>query len=371
MGGHNLSQREGIFGFQSAVKPVIFKRIMRNILSPILTVWLAVAMLATSLSAEVVVENGQVKRGKFKLKDGTEISGEVTGPNGLGVLFRYDEGEQKGRFSRRYKWEEFSQDTLKEFLQDNRVKNFVGVLIEIKPEDLSALQDEALPERKARPPLELKPVPKAVREHGDATFFGAIFSGTGLLLALVMYGANLFAAYEIAYFRNYHFAIVCGVAAVVPLIGPTVFLCLPTRSKHAEVEDTGPLPGDTADVMAAGTEGEEEEAEAAPVYVEPVPAVAQIPATQVFKRGEVAINRRFIETKFAPFFRVILGDNEKDLRLVIKSSKGEFVGNRVSKVTQTDLSLQITNDAGASVEETFPITDIFEIQIRHKDAPAQ
>ncbi len=370
MGGDNLSHREGIFGFQSALRLVIFNQIMRNTLSPILTVLLAVMMLVSSLSAAVVVENGQVKRGKFKLKDGTEISGEVTGPNGLGVVFRYDEGDLKGKFSPRYKWEQFSQETLKEFLQDNRVKNFVGVLIEIKTEDLSAMQDEALPERKARPPLELKPVPKAVREHGDATFFGAIFSGTGLLLALAMYGANLFAAYEIAYFRNYHFAIVCGVAAVVPLIGPTVFLCLPTRSKHAEVEDTGPQPGDTADVMAAGDEGEAE-AEAAPVYAEPVPAVAQIPATQVFKRGEVAINRRFIETKFAPFFRVIIGDNEKDLRLVIKSSKGEFVGNRVSKVTQTDMSLQITNDAGASIEETFPISDIFEIQIRHKDAPEQ
>jgi hypothetical protein len=287
----------------------------------------------------------------------------------LGVLFRYDEGEQKGKFSRRYKWEEFSQETLKEFLQDNRVKNFVQVLIEIKTEDLTAMQDEAMPERKARPPMELKPVPKAVREHTDASVFGALFSGTGLLLALLMYAANLFAAYEIAYFRNYHFAIVCGVAAVAPLIGPTVFLCLPTRSKHAEVEDTGPQPGDTADVMAAGHEAEVEEE--APVEAEPLPVVAQIPATQVFKRGEVAINRRFIETKFAPFFRVIIGDNEKDLRLVIKSSKGEFVGNRVSKVTQTDLSLQITNDAGASIEETFPITDIFEIQIRHKDAPVQ
>jgi hypothetical protein len=366
--GRNLSHPEGIFGFQSAMRFTNIYRIMRNILSPFLTVLLAVGMLVSSLSAEVVVENGQIKKGKFKLKDGTTISGEVIGPRGDGVAFRYDEGEAKGRFSARYKWEEFTQDTLKEFLQDSRVKKFVELLIEIKTEDLTAMQEEAIPVRAPRPPLELKPVPLAVREFSGASVFGALSSGSGLLLLLAIYGANLFAAYEIAYFRNYHFALVCGVAAVAPLVGPLIFVCLPTRSKHAVVEYTGPESGDSSDIEE---EEEEEVMEAAPVYVEPVEVVAQIPATQVFRRGEVAINRRFIETKFAPFFRVIIGDAEKDLRLVVKSSKGEFIGNRVSKVTQTDMSLQITNEAGASVEETFPITDIFEIQVRHKDAPPQ
>lgn len=344
---------------------------MRKIFSPVFSFMLAVGLLVSTLSAEVVVENNQVKRGKFTLKDGTVISGEVIGPNGLGVAFRYDEGDSKGRFSQRYKWEEFSQDSLKEFMQDSRVKNYVGVLIEIKPEDLSAMQDESLPERKPRPPLELKPVPDMGREFAGAGLMGALTSGTGLLLLLAIYAANLYAGFEVAHFRNYHFAIVCGVAAVAPVVGPAVFLCLPTRTAHAAVEDTGPLPGDTAEVMNAPDEEEAAVAEAAPAYVEPVAVVPQIPATLAFKRGEVAINRRFIETKFAPFFRVILGDAEKDLRLVVKSSKGEFIGNRISKVTQTDLTLQITNDAGASIEETFPITDIFELQIRHKDAPPQ
>jgi len=367
LAGLNLSRAEGIFGFQLAMRFTNNYRIMRNILSPFLTVLLAVGMLVSSLGAEVVVENGQVKRGKFKVKDGTTISGEVIGPRGDGVAFRYDEGEAKGRFSQRYKWEEFTQESLKDFLQDSRVKKFVELLVEIKTEDLTTMQEEAIPVRAPRPPIDVKPVELAVREFTGASMLGALFSGSGLILLLAMYGANLFAAYEVAYFRNYHFAIVCGVAAVVPLIGPLIFICLPTRSKEAPVEYTGPEPGDSSEEM----EEEEEVEEAAPVYVEPVPVVAQIPATQVFRRGEVAINRRFIETKFAPFFRVIIGDAEKDLRLVVKASRGEFIGNRVSKVTQTDMSLQITNEAGASVEETFPITDIFEIQIRHKDAPPQ
>lgn len=369
MGGDDLTVGKGILGFQSAARFATNKKIMRRIFNPVLTLVVAVVMFASSLVAEVVVENGQVKRGKFKLKDGTEISGEVVGPNAGGVAFRYDSGDLTGKFSPRYKWEQFSQESLKDFMKDNRVKNFVQLLIEIKTEDLNAIQDEALPERKARPPMDIKPVPKAKREFADASLFGALFSGSGLLLLLAVYVGNLYAAYEVAFFRNYPFPIVCGTAAVLPVLGCIIFLCMPTKEKKSEVEEEHvPQPGDTADIMTS----HEPEAvvEAAPV-MEAAPVVVQIPATQVFKRGEVAINRRFIETKFAPFFRVIIGDNEKDLRLVVKSSKGEFVGNRISKVTQTDMSLQITNESGASIEETFPISDIFEIQIRHKDAPAQ
>ncbi len=356
--------------------------IMRKTFNPIWLLLLLMAMVASSLSAEVVVENGQVKRGKFKFKDGSEISGEVVGPRQDGVAFRYDEGDKKGSYSPKYKWELFSQETLKDFRQDNRVKQFVSVLIELDPEELKAAHEESIPVRPPSPPLELKPVPNLGREFTGASTIGAMFSGTGLLLLLLIYAANLFAAYEVAYFRNYHFSIVCGVGAVAPIVGPLAFLCLPTRKKGDEVENTGPQAGDTsesathnlADAHAHAHDqeaGTEQHADAPVAYVEVAPAAVSLPATQVFKRGEVAINRRFIETKFAPFFRVIIGDNEKDLRVVVKASKGQFVGNRISKVTLSDLTLQITDENGVSVEETFPISDLFELQIRHKDAPEQ
>lgn len=371
MDRHNLSPKEGDFGFQWEPLFGMKEYIMRKILSPFCLVLLLAGLLVTTLNAQLVFEGGKVKSGKFKMKDGRVLSGEAISPKGDGVIIRYDEGPDAGKFSSRFKWESFSQETLKEFLKDNRVKLFVEALIEIPPEQLADMKDEAFPERRPRPTLDIKPLEGAEREFKDAGFFGALFSGKGLLLALALYGANLFAAFEIGHFRNYHFALTCGVAAVVPFIGPLVFLCLPTRDPNKQPVETGPMSGDSSEEVMAAAEHAPSAEEAAPVYVEPVAVVAQIPATQVFKRGEVAINRRFIETKFAPFFRVILGDNEKDLRLVVKSTKGEFIGNRVSKVTQTDLSLQITNDAGASIEETFPITDIFEIQIRHKDAPPQ
>lgn len=363
---------------------------MRKTFNPICVLLLLVTLVAGSLRAEVVVENNQVKRGKFKLKDGSVISGEVVGPRQDGVSFRYDEGDKKGSYSPKYKWEQFSQETLKDFRQDNRVKQFVGVLIELDPEELKAAHDEAIPARPPSPPLDLKPVPNMGREFTGAGTFGALFSGSGLLVLLALYVANLFASFEVAYFRNYHFAIVCGAGAILPFLGPIVFLCLPTRpNPDAQGEELA--PGDTsadsggAAASAAAEHHGHHHAEASPgdegtadysaapaAYVEAASAASvSIPATQVFKRGDVVINRRFIETKFAPFFRVILGDKEKDLRVVVKSSKGEFIGNRISKVTQADMTLQITDENGTSTEETFPIADLFELQIRHKDAPAQ
>ena len=355
--------------------------IMRKTFNPICLLLLLVTLVAGSLRAEVVVENGQVKRGKFKFKDGTEISGEVIGPRQDGVSFRYDDGDKKGSYSPKYKWEQFSQETLKDFRQDNRVKQFVGLLIELEPDELKAAHEEAVPVRPPTPPLEIKPVPNMGREFTGASTMGALFSGSGLIVLLFLYLANLFAAFEVAYFRNYHFSIVCGASAVVPFLGPVIFLCLPTR-KDPNAESNEPLAGDTSATEGSdhhhaatedGASGAEEGADhsAAPVAYVEAAAPVSLPATQVFKRGDVVINRRFIETKFAPFFRVILGDKEKDLRVVVKASKGEFIGNRISKVTQTDMTLQITDENGTSTEETFPITDLFELQIRHKDAPAQ
>lgn len=358
--------------------------IMRKTFNPVWLLLLLAVMVVSSLRAEVVVENGQVKRGKFKFKDGSVISGEVIGPRQDGVAFRYDEGEKKGSYSPKFKWELFSQETLKEFRQDNRVKQFVSVLIELDPEELKAVQEQAPPVRPPSPPLELKPVPNMGREFAGASMVGALTSGSGLILLLAIYAANLLAAFEIARYRNYHFSIVCGTGAVVPILGPAIFLCLRTRSKEV-VDDSGPQAGDTSEsathnladahshAEGAAEGGPGDGSEGATGYAEavPVPASVSIPATLSFRRGEVSINRRFIETKFAPFFRVIIGDAEKDLRVVVKASKGEFVGNRISKVTLTDLTLQITDENGVSTEETFPIADLFELQIRHKDAPAQ
>ena len=166
---------------------------------------------------------------------------------------------------------------------------------------------------------------------------------------------------------------VCGIAAVAPIIGPVIFLCLPTKM--------GPTQDELAEEQRAATE----ELQAA-TYGEaaaPQPGSAGsgstksheshashatvVPQTQVFKRGQFTFNRRFIETKFAGFFGMVRKDAEKDLLLIVKSARGEFIVTRISDIGATDMKVDV-HSGGASQQTLIPFVEILEMQIKHKDA---
>jgi hypothetical protein len=77
--------------------------------------------------------------------------------------------------------------------------------------------------------------------------------------------------------------------------------------------------------------------------------------------------RRFFETKMAGFLRMVPSEAERDLMINIKSSRGEYVGNRISKLQPDDLTLQF-HKGSASSDVTIPFTEIQEVTIKHKDA---
>ena len=77
-------------------------------------------------------------------------------------------------------------------------------------------------------------------------------------------------------------------------------------------------------------------------------------------------NRRFFETKLAGFLRMVPGEAERDMVIHVKSARGEHVAQRLSKVLPNELCLQVMK-AGASSEVAIPYSEIYEIQIRHKD----
>ena len=98
-----------------------------------------------------------------------------------------------------------------------------------------------------------------------------------------------------------------------------------------------------------------------------MPPAAALPEPIVFQRGEFSFNRRFFETKFTGFFRVIPTEAEKDLVLVVKASRGQFTGSRISRITPNELYLQVVNN-NVSADEMIPFAEIAEVQVRHKDS---
>src|SRR6185503_6538166 len=94
---------------------------------------------------------------------------------------------------------------------------------------------------------------------------------------------------------------------------------------------------------------------------------ASLPPTQVFQRGQFTFNRRFIETKFAGYFGIIRRETEKDLVFNLKSTRGEFVVSRITRIAANDMHIEVRK-GGATSEVSVAFAEIQEIQLKHKDA---
>ncbi|MCI0748682.1 MAG: hypothetical protein L0Y58_25015 [Verrucomicrobia subdivision 3 bacterium] len=291
----------------------------------------------------------------YPLANGEVVSGEPIHFNAQGVVFKRPDGTFTGRTA----WTNFTVAALKQLGTNAKAKPFVDQFLDAEddePEKAAAAQQ-----------LRTTPVPRLERPNLKSGI-GALFSSPlSIVLVLLLYGANIYSAYEISVFRNYPRVLACGIAAVTPIIGPIIFLCLPTYVPAAEeaveeyaVEHYAVQPHQAPAVEhaphGAGREG-----------VAPAPAAPAGPPHTVYKRGQTTFNRRFFETKLSNFLRVIPSDADKDMVLWVKSSRGEHTGTRIARVMPNELFLHVEK-GGASQDIMIPFTEIAEVHVKHKDA---
>ena len=282
------------------------------------------------------------------LADGTSISGEMVSSDDKGFLLKLADGTYGDRVA----WSKLAQSDLRELAQNPKLHDLVDPFIEQNQSD-----------RVKRTEIVWKDIPKPVRPaHGSV--LGALFgSGAGLFLLFLVYAGNIYAGYEIALFRGKPPAVVCGVAAVAPVVGPVVFLCMapvPIEKKPTSWE----VP--TAETPANQLPAEPLEAEVVQEGEATPPAVV-LPATKTYTRGQTTFNRRFVETQFAKYCALVRPETEKDMVLTVKTARGNYIASRISGVTATEIKLQV--EKGAVFEDvTVPYPEILEVQLKHKDA---
>jgi len=212
----------------------------------------------------------------------------------------------------------------------------------------------------------LKPVPR-VERVAKPSFFASFGTAGGAAVLLVLFLGNLYAAYEVARFRHRSPALVCGVSIVLPFVGPLLFLAMPPSTEFSGEEQLVMEPAAAAQAAGKATTGSL--AKAAPaasglsIAQGEKPAAASAQGPQTYKRGEFTFNRRFMETKFPSFFRLVQSEADKDLVLVVRGRE-EYVAKRISRIASNDMHLQLLRGTEVSV----PFADIMEIQVRHKDA---
>ncbi len=285
----------------------------------------------------------------FQLIDGTSVSGNIVLFNEAGVTLRTPSDSYTNVV-----WPKFSQDSLKQLAQNPKIKPLAEAFIEMPP---------AQPKNTE---IQVRDVSRLALPPKESLFAAMLSSSVGFVALLLIYAANVYAGYEIAIVRARPIGLVMGVSAVLPILGPILFLCLPLPRETAPAEAPSQLeqatftvPGGAPAAGGPATGG---------IQVAGVAARAPgHPEAQVFQRGQFMFNRRFFETKFAGFFSVIRRPADRDLVLVIKAGRTNLVAQRITRIATNEAYFEVMQ-GGARQEVMVPFADIQEIQLKHKDA---
>ncbi len=278
--------------------------------------------------------------------------GDVISYNDNGVVFRLD----ADTYSQRVPWTKFSQDALKLLANNPKIRLFAEPFIETPP-PTRAKKGEINVHEVSR--LDLPP---------KQSLFGALFSSSiGLVVLLVIYGANIFAAYEIAVCRSQPIMPVLGVSVVLPFLGPIIFLAMPRRAAPAQAAVSQPAAsphtfavGGAAAPVAAGIHIVESSWQGA--------APPDAPSEgQVFQRGQFTFNRRFFETKFSGYFALIRRDAEKNMVLTIKMGRAQHVVERITRIATNEMHVEV-GLGPVKKEVMVPFADIVDIHLKPKGA---
>jgi hypothetical protein len=293
----------------------------------------------------------------YKLANGNTLSGEIASADEDGMVVRLE----IGGFSQRTPWVSFSQETLRKLRENPELAEFVDIFIEIPMEEWIAQQ-------KKREIVVREVANRVERPEPAPSLIGAFNGLMGYLMLVVLVVANLYAAYEVALFRGHNVGLVCGLSFILPVVGQVLFLSVPSAGGHHAVEEEVPaedLAGSSLSAPLAGG--------AAPAggggglslaSMEKAGGASAQSQPQVFQRSDHNFDRRFFETKFPGFFRMVLGPAERDMVLVFRTPKQEFVGKRISRISSSELHLVLL----AGGEKSIGFSEMTSVVLRHKDA---
>jgi len=294
----------------------------------------------------------------FPLTDGTSITGDVISYNDNGVVFKVD----LDKYSERVPWTKFSQDALKQLSKNPKIKALADPFVEAAPVERAKKASIQVHEVKR---MELPPKPSLVV---------ALFSSSvGLVALMMIYAANIYAGYEIAVCRSRPIMLVMGVAVVLPILGPIIFLAMPVR---VAAPDPTPLSTDApsqtfavpgmAQPAAAGIHIVEASWQGKPA-TGGAAAAANPNEPQIFQRGQFTFNRRFFETKFSGFFALIRREADKSLVLTVKTGRANMTVERISRIATNEMHVEVATGGGKQ-EIMVPFAEIVEVQLKTRTA---
>jgi len=281
---------------------------------------------------------------KLTLADGTAVDGDIV---------KFDDHDAMIHTTAdgytNIAWSQFSQDSLKQLAGIPKYRLLAEPFIE-----------PTVSERPPKPEIRVKPVTRMALPEHPSVLGGLVQSSLGLFILLVIYATNLYAAYEVALVRGKPIGVVMGLSAVLPIIGPIIFLSQPVQA--APSEDAPPeegAPGAPAPGTAPGPG--QEDIQIVSASWQPSQEEKK-PKAQVFSRGAFTFNKRFIETKFAGFIGEPKGD-AKTFSMEIKTLKSTIAVECIKQVGANEAILETPTG-----QLSLPFADIQEVKLTPKAA---
>ncbi len=284
----------------------------------------------------------------FALADGSSVSGDIVKFDDHDAMIHTTADSYTNIV-----WPQFAQDALKHLAENPKLRAYALPFIE-----------PTAAGRPAQPQVNIHPVERMALPAQPSILGGLVHSSLGLFILLVIYAANLYAAFEVAVVRGMSIGAVMGVSAVLPIAGPVIFLLQPVRAAGAAEEQPAfeePMPGGPAPGSPAPVPGQDDIQIVAASW-HPSQEEKKQPQPQVFSRGKFTLNKRFIETKFAGFIGEPKGD-AKNFTMELKTLKDTLTVECIKQVGATEAILETS-----SGQITVPYGDIQEIKLIPKPA---
>lgn len=283
----------------------------------------------------------------FHFNSGDKITGELAAIDANGFVIRLPDGTYTPRFP----WLKLSDETLETLKDHPKAKKFVEPLIMPPAEEVAVKQAKAA--------IKLSPAAMPPPVDGKKGWLTALTSPPGLLFLGLLYLANLYTAFEISKFKWRPAALVCGTAAVLPVLGPAVFLILPryvapvvedaTKAASADmklaVADSGPSLVKQMGMSRAGANQSVEEVTG---------------GARSFTRATHTFNRKFLEGQLTNFLKPVVAGSDAGMILEVVHGRGTNVCQRISRLTMSDAVFLDAEGREIPVE----YTDLKEIHVR-------
>jgi len=317
------------------------------------------------LSPAQKAEARQLAEGEISLTNGDIIEGTVADVDQNGIVVRRD----IGGFAQRANWMQLTQQSLKKIRRLGEVdpKRYRGAAAYAEPfiEPDESEMEESLPPGPVKgliPPQ----LPSSVEVTSKVAAFGSA-GGLGLLVAIAL--GSMMAGLGVAAFRESNALLVAGVSLFLPVIGPILFLVKPKVEYEDENDEDEEYEYEEAETPAGATMTDTGGGAVASMMPEAKKmSFAQAgprkagPKPQSWTRNDTRFDRSFFQNNFPNYFKTVLGTTERGLVLALKTGKREYIGQRIKRISGTDIHMELLNGK----EQKISFSEIGTVDLRAK-----